>query len=490
MTEQDSTRMQTGIPGLDRILEGGFPRGGCYIVQGAPGTGKTILGNQIAFHQAARGEDVLFVTLLAESHTRMIRHLRRMNFFEPSLIPDRLHYISAFKVLQEQGTDGLLTSFRQEAQKRKPTLLVVDGLVSAEEAAGSPRQFKMFIHELQTAASFLGYTVLLLTNSVREKSVQVEHTMVDGVLELTDELRGLRTLRHLRVLKLRGSRPVPGQHTLQISDEGIAVRPRIETELQVGRSTGGPEAPSETRRAFGCPELDAMLCGGPPDRSVTMVVGPSGSGKSILGLRFLAEGARQGQPGVHFSFYEKPDQLLTKAKRLGFADAFGEGTVELVWERAIEGVIDVLGERLLAAVRRTGAKRVVIDSIQGFEFAADHPERVRDVLSALSDELDALGVTTIYTAETKELLGSPAQVPMSGISAITHNIVLLRFLEQGARLVRVVSVIKVRDSDFDPTVRELVIEEGRIDAVAGTLEESSAAPNPAARSGGRSKQRT
>lgn len=481
MNEILSERLQTGVPGLDQILEGGLPVGGVYIAQGAPGVGKTILGNQIAFHHASRGKDVLFVTLLAESHTRMMGHLRRMRFFDPSLIPDHLHYLSAFKMLQEQGTEGLLAGLREEAQKRRPSLVVIDGLVSAEEAAGSAKRFKMFIHELQTSATFFGYTVLLLTNSQREKGLQVEHTMVDGVIELTDELHGLRTARYLRVRKLRGSNPVAGQHPLEISDGGIVIHPRIETELaQIPEPAKLPDA---ARRAFGCPNLDRMLGGGAPDRSVTMLLGPSGSGKTVLGLQFLAEGARRGERGVCFGFYEKPGDLMLKAERLGFGDVLGSDLIELVWEQPAEGVMDTIAMRLVDAVRRRDTKRLFIDGIHGLEAAADHPERVRDVMSVLTDKLDALGVTTVYTAETRGMVDDSA-VPVTGVSAITDNMILLRFLDLGSRMARVLSIFKVRDSGFDPSVRELIIEAGGIDVAPGAFELRGAQPSSADERGG------
>src|SRR3954469_25897348 len=134
-------RVDTGIPGLDTILNGGLFKGGVYIVEGAPGSGKTILGNQICFHRAARGDSTIYITLLAESHTRLISHLRSMDFFRPDLISSSIYYISAFKVLEEGGLVGLLKSIQQAVHQREASFVVLDGLVSAEEFAPSPRDF-------------------------------------------------------------------------------------------------------------------------------------------------------------------------------------------------------------------------------------------------------------------------------------------------------------------------------------------------------------
>ena len=173
-----SNRRPTGVPGLDRILEGGLLVAGVYIVQGPPGAGKTILANQICFHHASTGQRAVYVTLLAESHSRLFAHLRRMAFFDESAIPDRVYYIGGYSALQSGGLDALVALLRGVIQKNNATLLVVDGLVSAQESAPNDRDFKQFIHELQTLTELIGCTVILLTNVERASGFFPEHTMV------------------------------------------------------------------------------------------------------------------------------------------------------------------------------------------------------------------------------------------------------------------------------------------------------------------------
>ncbi len=309
-------RRPTGLPGLDRILEGGLLVSGVYIVQGPPGAGKTILANQICFHHASTGGKALYVTLLAESHSRMFTHLRRMAFFDEGAIPDRVYYIGGYSTLASGGLDALVTLIRGAIQKHKATLLVVDGLVSAQESAPTEREFKKFLHEIQTLTELVACTVILLTNAERASGFFPEHTMVDGVLHLTDELSELRPLRHIRVLKLRGSAPVRGLHSLRITDNGLEVRPRIETLFPQGTASPNPVADG-AKMAFGLKELDDMLRGGVRKASITMLLGSSGSGKTLLGTQFLCEGVKQGEPGVYFGFYERPEAILAKCQRVG-----------------------------------------------------------------------------------------------------------------------------------------------------------------------------
>jgi len=465
-------RRPTGVPGLDRILDGGLLVSGVYIVQGPPGAGKTILANQICFHHAASGQHAVYVTLLAESHSRMFEHLRRMAFFDEAAIPERVYYIGGYSTLHSGGLNALVTLLRGAIQKNKATLLVVDGLISAQESAPTEREFKQFVHDLQTLTDLTGCTVILLTNVERASGFFPEHTMVDGVLHLTDELSELRPLRHIRVVKLRGSAPIRGLHSVRISDAGFEVRPRIESLFPQGlvseqRLALGPKL------AFGLKELDEMLRGGVRARSITMLLGSSGSGKTLIGMQFLSEGLKRGERGVYFGFYEHPDAILAKCQRVGIGglkEGADDGNVEIVWHRPVEGVVDELGESLIETVRRMGAQRVFIDGIDGFERAADFPERMSHVCSALGQELERIGATTLYTVEMRELFSGDISVPINGLSAATQNIILLRHVEYRAAMRRLMVILKVRDDDYDGRMRELLITEeglGLRDTFAG-----------------------
>jgi circadian clock protein KaiC len=452
-------RRPTGITGLDRILEGGLLVAGVYIVQGPPGAGKTVLANQVCFHHAATGGHSVYVTLLAESHSRMFAHLRRMAFFDESAIPDHVYYIGGFSTLEAGGLEALVTLIRGAIQKHKATLLVVDGLVSAQESSPTDREFKKFLHEVQTLADLTRCTVLLLTNALRPAGAFPEHTMVDGVLHLTDELSELRPLRHIRVLKLRGSAPVRGLHSVRITDHGLEVWPRIETRFPKEGATGAGARPA-AKLAFGVDELDKMLFGGVRPASITMLLGSSGSGKTLLGMQFLSEGVRRGERVLYFGFYERPEAILEKCRRVGIgglSEGVEQGLARIMWHRPVEGVIDELGESLIETIRQHRPQRLFLDGMDGFERAADFPERMSDVYSAIAQEFEQLGVTTLYTTETRELFAQTIEVPIHGLSAATQNIILLRHIEYRAAMRRVLAILKVRDDDYDARMRELRI---------------------------------
>ena len=454
-------RFASGIPGLDRILEGGLLPAGVYIVQGPPGGGKTILANQMCFHHASNGGHAIYVTLLAESHARMFAHLRRMSFFDEGAIPENVYYIGGYSTLQTSGLHGLVGLIRKAIQKQAATFLVVDGLVSAQESAPGDREFKQFIHEIQELADLTSCTVLLLTNAQRASGFYPEHTMVDGVLHLTDELSELRPLRHIRVLKLRGCSPMRGLHSLRISDRGVEVRPRLEAIFPQDAVAERPLAEGR-KMAFGVQELDDMLHGGLRDGSVTMLLGSSGSGKTLLGMQFLSSGIKQGERVVYFGFFEHPDAILAKCQRVGIGgikEGVAKGSAHIVWHRAVEGVVDELGESLLETVRRVRPHRLVIDGMDGFGLAVDFPERMSDVYSAIAKELEREGVTTLYTTELRAIFGREIQVPIDGLSAATQNIILMRHIEHRASILRVLAILKVRDDAYDGRMREISITE-------------------------------
>ncbi len=451
--ESEIARVPSHVPGLDAILCGGFLQGGLYMVQGQPGTGKTLLASQILYGHAAAGGRGLFVTVLGESHGRMLLHLGTMRFFDPSIIPDKVVYISAYQALEDEGLKGLSTLIRREVLARKTTLLVLDGVSAIEARAESGFEMKRFTHELQTLASATGCTMFLLTTT--EATSAPERTMVDGLIELRQQSHGVRNERRLLVRKIRGSGFLEGEHAFHITSDGLTVFPRIEA-LFARPSRLDP--PPRARLSSGVASLDAMFGGGLPAATMTALVGPSGAGKSTLGLHFLSASSAD-EPGLLFGCYELPERLRFKAATMGFDLAAAEqrGDVALQWRPTGEYILDELAHQLLDAVQKRGVRRLVIDGVSGFQQAALEPERIVRFWSALSHELRALGVTTLHTLEMPTLVGVDIDPPGSEISALAEAMVLLRYVELRSRLCRLISLSKVREGAFDPTIREFSI---------------------------------
>ncbi|HET6522734.1 MAG TPA: ATPase domain-containing protein [Geminicoccaceae bacterium] len=441
--------MATGVAGLDAVLGGGLLAGGLHIVQGAPGTGKTILANQICFHRAGLGQRVVYLTLLGEPHDRMLQHLACFAFTDLSRLPDPLSYVSAYGALADEGLAGLLVLIRDTMRERGPSLLVLDGLYVAQELSGSDPEFRRFVHALQGEAGLHGCTMLFLTND-HDRAFSPERTMVDGLIELRDDLFEARAVRSLLVRKLRGGAIVRGHHMFRIrEDEGVVVFPRL--EALVGRSPEGASA-QQDRVSTGVDDLDRMLMGGLPPCSTTLVAGPSGSGKTTIGLLFLGR-STPAAPGLLFGCNESPDELRRKAASVGidFDGLVGGGALRVAWQAPYESLVDEMAHRLLDEVRGTGARRVVIDGIDAFRHAMVFPGRLRPFFTALSRRLRAEGTTTLCTTETRGLL-APQELALDQISGVAENVLLLRFAEHRSRLLRTLSVVKVRRSGLDSAI--------------------------------------
>lgn len=452
-------RMSSGIEGLDRVLYGGLPRGGVYLVAGHAGAGKTILANQIAFARVRAGERVLYITLLAENHSRLFSNLQSFGFFDPAPIGEDLLYFSGYGALSNDGLNGLALFLRQSIRQYGASLVVLDGLETAVELAESPIALKRFIHELHVYIEALNCTVLLLTQSSPDRSSPIQ-LVADGVIDLCDREHGLRAVRELIVQKLRGSAVLRGRHLFTIDQRGVVVHPRTEVVL-----SAADRGPTEVRRlSTGVPRLDTMLYGGLRSASTTMLLGTHGSGKTILGLHVLAAGAAVGEVGLYFGSSERPEQLADKATRLGlsFDQLIQQRLIEVLWQPDREDILDVLAERLLTRVRERRVRRLFIDGLSAFQSAV-YPERLPAFFAALTNQLSAQDVTTLIAVEMPQFFGPVVEYPQQQLSADINNVILLRYVELRSQLYRLISILKVRDSAYDPSIREFKITEQGLD---------------------------
>lgn len=458
MQARTRDRLRTGVRGLDEILGGGLLSGAIYALAGGSGAGKTVISNQIAYHRARQDDSTLFVTLMTESHGRMLENLEDMEFFEPALAGSRVIYISGHGSLLEGGLSGLLEMIEAEIRRRNPSLLIIDGTCAAARA-GTGAEFRAFINRLRASLELRPCTGLL---SLRDPRIGDDglYSLADGVLVLSDRVVGARSVRRFTVDKYRGSSHLGGEHEFVIDRRGATFYPRIESR-PISRASEGP--PSSGPRGFGIAGLDRMLHGGLAPASATELLGAPGSGKTLLGLSFLCAGADQGERGLYLGLYETPQALVPHGEGIGLPlgrhrDA---GRVELVWHPAAEGSVDAILGDLLQHVEERDIQRVVIDGYDGLRAASAFPERVAGALSATNHELRGRGASVLITVEGS-VIGPPV-IPPQPTSALVENAMALRYAEVDSQLRRLVSIIKVRGSAYDPTIRELRISEQGIE---------------------------
>jgi len=199
-----------------------------------------------------------------------------------------------------------------------------------------------------------------------------------------------------------------------------------------------------------------MLGGGLPGASTSMVMGPSGTGKTTLGLQFLSRSTEQ-EPGLLFGFYETPTRLRAKIEQVcpPLCDLLDRGIVEIHWQPPTDDLLDSYGERLLQSVQERQVRRLFIDGVGALQAAAAaEPDRIGKFLTALMNEMRVRGVTTLYTLEVPDIMRPAIRSPIGDLSSLAENLILLRFVEVRSRLYRMVSLLKARDSDFDSTLHE------------------------------------
>lgn len=470
-TASDANIVTTGVPGLDEILGGGLVKGGLYLVEGMAGAGKTILSTQIGFHRVKQGDPVLYITLIAESHSKLLSHLKALSFYDADAISDKMLFVSGYHELMRDGLNGFLALIASTIKTHRPRFMVIDGFRSAREFSSTELELSQFIHELSAFVTAAGCTTLILA-PLSGNEPHPEHTLVDGLIELNRFATGMRRAREIEVHKLRARNHLLGRHAFKITADGLATFPRLEA-----RALLSDEAPDlKTKLAFGLADFDAMLGGGVVKGSTTTLIGPSGIGKTLLALKFLERGVQNGERCVYFGFYESPARLIGKAAAvsINLADAVSDGRLIIDWQPAVELAIDELAARLVALVTQTRASRLVVDGIEGFHDSANRVERFGLFLNALTHRLRQAEVTTLLTEELPLYADMAHGSGSIRASAMTENIVLLRYVETSTALHRIVSIVKLRESRHDPSIRRLLIDENGMHLSDGFMNGASA----------------
>jgi circadian clock protein KaiC len=423
-------RFPTTVPGLDEILHGGLFEGGVYILEGPPGAGKTTLANQIAFGVAARGGKALYVTMLAESHARMLQHMLGQSFCKPELVNSSVLYLSGYRELEEQGLRAVVQLLRGELARHQVNLLIVDGLV-ADGTDRPGESVRQFVHELQSLATAMGVTCLLLTSG-HGRPLNAEQTMVDGIFGFEDYAYHWRSERRIQVRKFRGSAVERGKHTFCITDAGLRFFPRLEGMPSTPARAGGVQA----AQGFGLPGFDnALHEGGLRHGSSTLLIGAGGTGKTSLALAFLSH-ATPAARALMLAATELPGELVRAGTQLKLPVGRGidDGSIVIYPQGPEDEALDEMGHKLLRLVDDAGAARLVVDGLAALADTVAFPERGYRFIGRLLRELKARGVTSVFTLDPASLaVATGTRDPIGdGLAAWFDNVLTLTLPDAGA----------------------------------------------------------
>lgn len=450
-------KLLTGVPGLDAVLCGGLPEYSFNIVAGAPGTGKTTLAHQFMFANATVERPAIYFTVLGEPTIKMLRYQQQYSFFDQSKIGESVHLVNLSEEVLASDLAAVMERIIAETEASLPAIVVVDSFRSmVRNALGTPgdaMQIQSFVQRLALhLTSWQATTFLIGEYDNREMQGNAVFTVADGLFWLYQTIERESIVRQIQVMKMRGQASVPGLHTFRISGEGIEVFPRTYGLEEVGQTL-----PASRRLSIGVPELDEMLGGGIPTGDAVLLAGQTGSGKSALATQFIAEGLRHGENGVIAVFEERPLDYLRRADEIGLnlTEAVKQGKLKVIYLRPLDLSVDESLHEMLNAVRDLKAERVVIDSINGFEIALAPAFRhdFRESLYRVVAALTGLGVTVLNTVEA---VLSPTDLHISphAISFLTDDVILQRYVEVAGRMRKVMTVLKMRNSDHSKDIRE------------------------------------
>jgi circadian clock protein KaiC len=449
-------RLGTGSAAFDRLLGGGLPTRSVNLIAGEPGTGKTLFALQTLFHRARQGKKGLYLTTLSEPSVKLVSYMQQFSFFEERLFGNQVVVGDVGSVLRLKGLESTLREITNRVEREEPALLVIDSFKALRELLGDVAAVRVFVYDLSVHLATWGVTSLFVGEYTEADIADYsEFAIADGIIRFNNRREALTAVREVEILKLRGADHATGRQFFEINSDGLRFFPRVQSPAALA---GEVQAPAE-RLATGVSGLDTMLSGGLPRASSTVIQGGTGTGKTLLGLHFLLEGARRGEPGILFTLEETPDQLR------GLAESFGwdlgalekQGLLTLSYVSPVELSTDWFLDRARQQVQQLGARRAVLDSLTSMAVGVPSEQRFKELVYAFTKHFRALGVTLNMNMEIADLLGS-AQLSGYGISFAADNVVQLKYIELEGRLARGVSVLKSRGVGHSTDVRRMSID--------------------------------
>jgi circadian clock protein KaiC len=464
-------RLPTGVPGLDQILGGGLPEFSFNLIAGAPGAGKTTLAQQIMFALSGPGRSALYFTVVGEPPLKMLRYQQQFTFFDAARVNESVRYVNLSQDIVNGTLEKLLERIVQEVEATSPAVVIVDSFRTVAQAAERARNGDLDLQHFvqQLAVRLTGWeatTFLVGEYQPSEAEQNPVFTVADGLLWLVQSLDRNSMVRKMQVMKMRGQAPIPGLHTFRITDDGVQVFPRVivgPEEKSRPAVAGGKRKPRE-RLSIGVKGLDDMLGGGIPAGYSVLLAGPSGSGKSVLATEFIGEGARHDEPGIIAVFEKRPGEY-SQGGPSGhrFERLVGERKVGIIHTRPLDLSIDEMLNEIVEAIHRLKARRLVIDSLSGFELALapTFREDFRESLYRMVAVLTGMGITMMMTAELEDSYMDLRFSP-HGTAFLTDAIIMQRYIELKGQLQRIMAVVKVRGSAHSKDLRAFEITDGGI----------------------------
>jgi circadian clock protein KaiC len=453
---EKNERVSTGIVGLDEVLHGGLLPHRAYLVRGGPGCGKTTLGMQFLSQGTATGDSCIFINLgepeeqIRANAKRIGLDLTGITFIDLSPDPSFFAEVQSYDIFSpaEVEREPMTQRITDQVKSIKPQRVFLDAMTQFRYFSTDAFQFRKQVHSFLRFLVEQGATVLFTSEGSAEEPDNDLQFMSDGVINL-DYNNGDRTLE---ITKFRGSDFIKSPHSMRLTASGMQVYPR----LTPGEYTNDFKLESISS---GIPEMDEMLSGGLERGTVTIITGPTGVGKTTLGLQFMKEAAGRGERSVIYSFEEWRDTLLqrSEAVNIPIGTMLKRGTLDIVQVEPLRYTPDEFARMVRQEIETNNTSIVMLDSIAGYRLSVrGDKELLTTNLHALSKYLQNMGVAVILINEIERITGEFSATDI-GISYLADNIIFLRYLEILGEMRRAIGVLKKRLTDFERTLREIEI---------------------------------
>lgn len=438
-------RIRTGNDTIDLILDGGFPTQSIHVLMGVPGSGKTILAEQLVFANADEDRPALYLTTLSEPLAKFITYLQEYTFADSARIGTAIVYEEIAEELS-RSPETLADLVSRRIRKYRPRIIVIDSFKAIADLMPDAASWRRTLHDLAGVLSAYDATSFWVGEYTTAMISELpEFAVADGIVELTREQQGMRDKRLLRVVKLRGSGFRDGAHPFRITADGLQVFPRLITP-----PLPPDYSPSAERLESGISGLDEMIETGWLRGTSTLVVGPSGAGKTVLGLHFLRAGVQHGESGLLMHFQENPSQLTRIMRHFGWETKklLGPGMLDVYYNSPVELQIDTIVTELFRRIEAHGVRRVVVDALGDLEASARDRRRFQEYLYAMTQHFAARNVTAMLALETSGLFSDGGATGSHELSHLSDNILLLE-MRLDDDLQRSIRVVKSRGSAHD-----------------------------------------
>ncbi|KAB2945031.1 MAG: hypothetical protein OIN84_20395 [Candidatus Methanoperedens sp.] len=439
----------TGVNGLDKVLKGGFLRPSIVLIAGTAGTGKTTLVMQSIFNSAKNEEICMYITAISEPIAMINNFMSQFSFYNISLLAKgNVKYVPIGIDIIHKGSEAIIKEMERNIEIIKPDRIVIDPVNVFAYGLDSESQ-RQFYYDFFTSMKGWNSLVLLTGEFTGEELIKSTLSyMVDGIIQISNEPFYEKNIRYLNVLKMRGQEIQGGKHSCKINKDGFIVFPRIHA---IARKSVFNE-----RISTGVKGLDKMTGGGFVRGSSILISGSSGTGKTILGIQFIIDGLLKNEPGIIVSFEEDTEQIRENSKVFNWNLEEFENKKLLKIISPLEYDAYELALQIEETIDTIKATRLLLDGTGRLQRMLPQYAQLPEYMGTVSNILKNKNITAVYTNETSNLTGA-TQITGTGISPFLDTVILLRYVEIKSEMRKAISVLKMRGSDHDKEIREIVI---------------------------------